>query len=446
MIGENNMRMYDLISKKRNGGSLTAEEMTYLIEGYVKGEIPDYQMSAFLMAVYFQGMTKEETSVMTDLVARSGDVVDLSGIEGIKVDKHSTGGVGDKTTLIVGPMAAACGVKVAKMSGRGLGHTGGTVDKLEAIPNMRVSLDREEFFDIVQRVGISVIGQSGNLTPADKKLYALRDVTATVESIPLIAVSIMGKKLAAGSDCILLDVKTGSGAFMNTVEDSVALAQEMVSIGECAGKNTVALITNMDIPLGNNIGNSLEVIEAVETLQNKGPKDLTFVCVELAANMLYLANMGDWETCYQKVKEVLENGAAFEKFVQMVEAQGGDSSVISDVSKFEKAKIIREVKSEKDGYITFMDTKKCGVASCILGAGRETKEDEIDYAAGIVLKKKTGDKVQKGEVLAVLYGNCEEKMEPAGNHFLSALRIESQPAKEQPLIYATVSKEGVVWK
>ena len=440
------MRMYDLISKKRNRGALNREEMTHLIEGYVKGEIPDYQMAAFLMAVYFQGMTKEETAVMTDLVARSGDVVDLSSIEGIKVDKHSTGGVGDKTTLIVAPLAAACGVKVAKMSGRGLGHTGGTVDKLESIPGMRVSLERDEFFDIVNKTGLCVIGQSGNLTPADKKLYALRDVTATVESIPLIAVSIMGKKLAAGSDCILLDVKTGSGAFMNSVEDSLSLAQEMVSIGESAGKKTVALITNMDIPLGNNIGNSLEVIEAVETLKNQGPEDLTQVCIQLAANMLYLAGIGDMESCLAKVKEALENGTALQKFVEMVEAQGGDSSVIKDTDKFETASIVKEVLSPYDGYITFMDTKECGIASCILGAGRETKEDVIDYSAGIVLKKKTGDKINKGDVLAVLYGNEEEKMQPAEEQFLRALKVDTEKPEEAKLVYARVTVDGVEWK
>lgn len=440
------MRMYDLISKKRDGGALTKEEMTHLIDGYVKGEIPDYQMSAFLMAVYFQGMTKEETAIMTDLVARSGDMVDLSPIEGIKVDKHSTGGVGDKTTLIVAPLAAACGVKVAKMSGRGLGHTGGTVDKLESIPGMRVSLEREEFFDIVRQTGICVIGQSGNLTPADKKLYALRDVTATVESIPLIAVSIMGKKLAAGSDCILLDVKTGSGAFMNRVEDSLALAQEMVSIGESAGRKTAALITNMDIPLGNNIGNSLEVIEAVETLKNQGPEDLTYVCLELAANMLYLAGIGHMEVCRNKVKEALESGAALQKFIDMVEAQGGDSSVIKDVSKFEKASIEKEVLSPYDGYITFMDTKECGIASCILGAGRETKEDIIDYSAGIILKKKTGDRIKKGDVLAVLYSNKEEKIQPAEEQFLKALNVEDAKPEVQKLVYARVTDDNVEWK
>ena len=440
------MRMYDLISKKRNGGTLNKEEMTHLIEGYVKGEIPDYQMSAFLMAVYFQGMTKEETAIMTDLVARSGDMVDLSSIEGIKVDKHSTGGVGDKTTLIVAPLAAACGVKVAKMSGRGLGHTGGTVDKLESIPGMRVSLERNEFFDIVNKTGICVIGQSGNLTPADKKLYALRDVTATVESIPLIAVSIMGKKLAAGSDCILLDVKTGSGAFMNSVEDSLALAQEMVSIGESAGRKTAALITNMDIPLGNNIGNSLEVIEAVETLKNQGPEDLTLVCLELAANMLYLAGIGDMESCYAKVKDALESGSALQKLIDMIEAQGGDISVIADTSKFEKAAVEKEIISPYDGYITFMDTKECGIASCILGAGRETKEETIDYSAGIVLKKKTGDRIKKGDVLAVLYGNKQEKIQPAQEQFLKALKVEDTKPGTQKLIYARVTADDVEWK
>ena len=438
------MRMYDLISKKRNGGALNRKEMTHLIEGYVKGEIPDYQMSAFLMAVYFQGMTKEETAVMTDLVAKSGDVVDLSSIEGIKVDKHSTGGVGDKTTLIVAPLAAACGVKVAKMSGRGLGHTGGTVDKLESIPGMRVSLEREEFFEIVNKTGLCVIGQSGNLTPADKKLYALRDVTATVESIPLIAVSIMGKKLAAGSDCILLDVKTGSGAFMNTVEDSLALAQEMVSIGESAGKKTAALITNMDIPLGNNIGNSLEVIEAVETLKNQGPEDLTEVCIQLAANMLYLAEIGDMNICLSKVKEALANGTALQKLIEMVEAQGGDSSVIKDVSKFEKAAIEKEVLSPYDGYITFMDTKECGIASCILGAGRETKEDKIDYSAGIILKKKTGDRIRKSDVLAVLCGNKEDKIQQAEEQFLKALKVETEGPEKEKLVYARVTMDGII--
>lgn len=300
------MRMYDLIMKKRSGEALNEKEIHFMIQGYVAGEIPDYQMAAFLMAVYFKGMTEEETVAMTQAVAHSGDMVDLSGIQGIKVDKHSTGGVGDKTTLIVAPIVAACGVKVAKMSGKGLGHTGGTIDKLESIPGMQTAISQERFFEIVNETGLSVVGQSGNLTPADKKLYALRDVTATVDSIPMIAVSIMSKKLAAGSDGIVLDVKTGSGAFMKTVEDSILLAKEMVSIGENAGRRTVALITDMDIPLGNNIGNSLEVIEAVHTLQGHGPEDLTQVSLQLAGNMMYLAGKGSIEECIEMAKVQLQ--------------------------------------------------------------------------------------------------------------------------------------------
>lgn len=379
------MRMYDLIMKKRNGEALTEQEIQYMIREYVAGEIPDYQMSAFLMAVYFKGMTEEETLAMTQAVAHSGEMVDLSGIEGVKVDKHSTGGVGDKTTMIIAPIVAACGVKVAKMSGRGLGHTGGTVDKLESIPGLHTSLSREDFFNVVNQTGLSVIGQSGNLAPADKKLYALRDVTATVDSIPLIAVSIMSKKLAAGNDCILLDVKTGSGAFMKSIDDSIALAKEMVAIGENAGRKTVALITDMDIPLGHNIGNSLEVIEAVETLKGNGPEDLTEVCVHLASNMLFLAGKGTLEECRSLVREVIANGEALKRLAAMVEAQGGDSSVIFDTDKFEKAAYQHEVLAKKSGYITFMDTESCGIASAMLGAGRETKDSQIDFAAGIIL-------------------------------------------------------------
>lgn len=388
------MRMYDLIMKKRNGEALTEQEIQYMIREYVAGEIPDYQMSAFLMAVYFKGMTEEETLAMTQAVAHSGEMVDLSGIEGVKVDKHSTGGVGDKTTMIIAPIVAACGVKVAKMSGRGLGHTGGTVDKLESIPGLHTSLSREDFFNVVNQTGLSVIGQSGNLAPADKKLYALRDVTATVDSIPLIAVSIMSKKLAAGNDCILLDVKTGSGAFMKSIDDSIALAKEMVAIGENAGRKTVALITDMDIPLGHNIGNSLEVIEAVETLKGNGPEDLTEVCVHLASNMLFLAGKGTLEECRSLVREVIANGEALKRLAAMVEAQGGDSSVIFDTDKFEKAAYQHEVLAKKSGYITFMDTESCGIASAMLGAGRETKDSQIDFAAGIILKKKVGDYVE----------------------------------------------------
>lgn len=437
------MRMYDLIAKKRNGGALTTEEIEYMISSYVAGEIPDYQMSAFLMAVYFRGMTKEETHAMTMAVAHSGDMVDLSAIEGIKVDKHSTGGVGDKTTLIIAPIVAACGVKVAKMSGRGLGHTGGTVDKMESIPGMNTSLSREDFFATVNKTGLSVIGQSGNMTPADKKLYALRDVTATVDSIPLIAVSIMGKKLAAGSDCILLDVKTGSGAFMKTVEDSIELAKEMVAIGENANKSTVALITDMDIPLGNNIGNSLEVIEAINTLKGEGPADLTEVCINLAGNMLYLAKKGTLEECKEMARQKMEDASALERLAMMVEAQGGNKEYIYHPEMFEKTAYSFEVKAPKSGYITHMDTEGCGIASALLGAGRETKESVIDYAAGIIIHAKVGDKVEEGQSIATLYANKEELFKGSEKRYIESITIEDVKSKEEPLIFARVTKEGV---
>lgn len=437
------MRMYDLIMKKRNGGALSEEEINFLISGYVAGDIPDYQMSAFLMAVYYKGMTEEETLAMTMAVAHSGDMVDLSGIDGVKVDKHSTGGVGDKTTLIIAPIVAACGVKVAKMSGRGLGHTGGTVDKLESIPGFQTALAQDKFFEVVNQTGLSVIGQSGNMTPADKKMYALRDVTATVDSIPLIAVSIMGKKLAAGNDCILLDVKTGSGAFMKTVDDSIALAKEMVAIGENAGKKTVALITNMDIPLGRNIGNSLEVIEAVDTLNGNGPDDLTEVCMNLAGNMLYLAGKGTIEECIEMAKQAVADGSALERLIAMVEAQGGDSSVIKDTNNFAKAPCSHVVTAKKTGYITAMDTEKCGIASSLLGAGRETKDSEIDFAAGIIISKKVGDYVEAGSEIATLYASDEKLFAAADAKYEEAITIEEQQAKAEPLIYARVTKEAV---
>lgn len=437
------MRMYDIIMKKRNGEALTGEEIREMIQGYVKGDIPDYQMSAFLMSVYFQGMTEEETVAMTEAVAHSGDMVDLSPIEGIKVDKHSTGGVGDKTSLIIGPIVAACGVKVAKMSGRGLGHTGGTIDKMESIPGMRTALDRKEFFKVVNRTGLSIIGQTGNLAPADKKLYALRDVTATVDSIPLIAVSVMSKKLAAGSDAILLDVKTGSGAFMKTLDDSIALAKEMVSIGENAGRKTAALITDMDIPLGNNIGNSLEVIEAVETLKGNGPRDLTEVCIHLAGNMLYLAGKGSIEECMDMARGKIEDGSALERLEAMVKAQGGDEAVIRDPSRFAKAPYSMQVFAEKEGYIGFMDTEGCGIASAMLGAGRQTKDSVIDPAAGIVLKRKTGDYVTKEDVIAVLYTSDAKLLEAARKKYVDSVRIGLEEPKKEPLIYARVTKEAV---
>ncbi|MFT4004984.1 MAG: pyrimidine-nucleoside phosphorylase [Lacrimispora sp.] len=437
------MRMYDVIAKKRNGETLTEEEIRFMINGYVNGEIPDYQMSAMLMAIYFKGMDDKETAILTDAVAHSGDMVDLSPIEGVKVDKHSTGGVGDKTTLVVAPIVAACGVKVAKMSGRGLGHTGGTVDKMESIPGMRTTLTEEEFFQVVNSTGLSVIGQSGNLAPADKKLYALRDVTATVESIPLIAASIMSKKLAAGNDCILLDVKTGSGAFMKTLEDSITLAEKMVAIGEHAGKRTMALITNMDIPLGSLIGNSLEVIEAVETLQGNGPEDLTEVCLSLASGMLFLAGKGSLEECRKLAENAIANGSAMARLVAMVEAQGGDSSVIKDTSLFPKAPFEREIKADRNGYIIHMDTERCGIASSLLGAGRITKESLIDYTAGIALKKKVGQKVAKGETIAVLYASKEELFEASQEEFLNAITFCGLPPEQEPLIYGRVTKDGV---
>lgn len=437
------MRMYDILAKKRDGGILTDEEIQFFIDGYVSGAIPDYQASALLMAIFLKGMTPHGTAALTRSMAQSGDLVDLSSIDGIKVDKHSTGGVGDKTTLIVAPVVASLGVRVAKMSGRGLGHTGGTVDKLESIPGFRTTLDREAFFDVVRRVGVSVIGQSGNLAPADKKLYALRDVTATVNSIPLIASSIMSKKIAAGSDRILLDVKTGSGAFMKTLEDSIALAKEMVSIGEHVGRRTVALITDMDRPLGCAIGNALEVCEACETLQGRGPADLTEVCIELAANMLWLAEKGELAQCRSLARQQIANGEAFAKLKEMVQAQGGDTSVLDDPSRFDRSNVCYEVLAQREGFLYAMDTERCGIASMELGAGREKKEDPIDYSAGIVLRKKVGDFVRKGEVLASFYSSEESKCRTAEQTFTQALRIQDARPKQTALIHARVTAQGV---
>lgn len=438
------MRAYDLIEKKRNGKELSQEEITWLISGYVKGEIPEYQMSAMLMAIFFRGMTDQETFLMTDAVAHSGDMVDLSPIEGVKVDKHSTGGVGDKTTLIIAPIVASCGVKVAKMSGRGLGHTGGTVDKLESIPGFQTEMTQEEFFAAVNRSGIAVIGQSGNLTPADKKMYALRDVTATVDSIPLIAVSVMGKKLAAGNDAILLDVTTGSGAFMKKTEDAIELALKMTAIGEAAGKRTAALITDMDEPLGLSIGNTIEVLESLEVLKGEGPEDLKEVCLALASNMLYLAGQGSLEVCMEMAKDALSSGRALAKFKEMIVSQGGDVSYIDHPEKFVKAPYTREVKALMDGYIAAMDTESCGVASSLLGAGRITKESIIDPAAGIILKKKTGDEVKKGEAIAVLYTSKEELLDAAEEKYQGAITYSNEKPEDRPLILARVEKGQVV--
>ena len=437
------MRMYDLITKKKHGGVLTDAEITAMINGYVQGEIPDYQMAAMLMAIWFRGMTDHEIIEMTKVMAHSGDMIDLSAIPGKKVDKHSTGGVGDKTTLIVAPIVAACGGKVAKMSGRGLGHTGGTIDKLESIPGYRTVLSREEFFATVNRCGVSVIGQSGNLAPADKKLYALRDVTATVDCIPLIASSIMSKKLASGADCIVLDVKTGSGAFMKTLDDSIKLAQTMVAIGEGAGRRTVALITDMDTPLGYGIGNSIEVIESTEVLKGRGPADLREVSLQLAANMLYLIDKGTPEQCRQMAEKAIRNGTAFNTFCTMVRAQDGDDGVLRDTSTFAKAPYYVDVKADADGFVTKMNAEAIGETSVVLGAGRETKDSPIDLTAGLILHKKYGDAVKKGDSLATLYTSKRDVLADAANLYRQAVTIGAEKPAPEPLVYARVEKDRV---
>ena len=432
------MRMYDIIHKKRNGGELSEEEIRFFIEGYTDESIPDYQAAALCMAVYFRGMTPKETSILTLAMAESGDQIDLGGIEGFTVDKHSTGGVGDKTSLIVVPIVASCGGKVAKMSGRGLGHTGGTVDKLESIPGFRTELNPDDFIKQVNGIGLCIVGQTGELAPADKKLYALRDVTATVESIPLIASSIMSKKLAAGSKGIVLDVKTGSGAFMKTVEKSENLAKEMVAIGKSAGRSVTAVITNMDIPLGDSVGNSLEVIEAIKTLKGEGESDLTEVCLTLAAQMLSMVTGEDERTCYSMAKGAIDNGLAINKLREMISAQGGNANVVDDYSLFKQPKYTAEIFSECDGYIEHTDAEKIGIASVILGAGREKKGDPIDPSAGIVLKKKTGDYVKKGEPLAVFYTDDEGKIEGAKQELLDAFTFGNERTQPQKLIYKII--------
>lgn len=430
--------MYDIIHKKRDGGELSEEEIRFFIEGYTDESIPDYQAAALCMAVYFRGMTPKETSILTLAMAESGDQIDLGGIEGFTVDKHSTGGVGDKTSLIVVPIVASCGGKVAKMSGRGLGHTGGTVDKLESIPGFRTELNPDDFIKQVNGIGLCIVGQTGELAPADKKLYALRDVTATVESIPLIASSIMSKKLAAGSKGIVLDVKTGSGAFMKTVEESENLAKEMVAIGKSAGRSVTAVITNMDIPLGDSVGNSLEVIEAIKTLKGEGESDLTEVCLTLAAQMLSMVTGEDEKTCYSMAKGAIDNGLAINKLREMISAQGGNANVVDDYSLFKQPKYTAEIFSECDGYIEHTDAEKIGIASVILGAGREKKGDPIDPSAGIVLKKKTGDYVKKGEPLAVFYTDDEGKNEGAKQEFLDAFTFGNERTQPQKLIYKII--------
>ena len=416
------MRMYDLIIKKRNGLALTEEEIAFMVKGFTNGEIPDYQMSAMMMAVYFQGMNEEETLFLTLEMEKSGDVLDLSSIEGIKVDKHSTGGVGDKTSLALTPMVAACGIKVAKMSGRGLGHTGGTIDKLESFPGFSTEISIEQFLKNVKENGIAIMGQTKELAPADKKLYALRDVTATVDNMSLIASSIMSKKLAAGADAIVLDVKTGSGAFMKKEEDAFALGTEMVKIGNNAGRETIAVISDMDQPLGLAVGNILEVKEAIDTLRGNGPKDFETLCLTLGAYMLVAGRKAATvEEAERILREAIKSGKALEKFAQFVQAQGGDPSYVYEPEKFEKAVIIEEIISPADGYISRINCEEIGNCSLVLGGGRETKESSIDLAVGLVFHKKRGDYVKKGETIATIHGNDRKKTDIAKERFLNAI-------------------------
>ncbi|WP_273852196.1 pyrimidine-nucleoside phosphorylase [Guptibacillus spartinae] len=433
------MRMVDVIQKKRNGNELTKEEINFFIDGYTKGDIPDYQASALMMAIYFNGMKSNETAMLTQAMVESGETIDLSAIEGHKVDKHSTGGVGDKTTFIVGPLVASVGVPVAKMSGRGLGHTGGTLDKLESIEGFHIEMTKEEFVNNVNTHKLSVAGQTGNLAPADKKLYALRDVTATVDSIPLIAGSIMSKKLASGADGIVLDVKTGSGAFMKKLEDSEALAKEMVNIGKNLGRNTVAVISDMSQPLGFEVGNANEVREACQVLQGENIEDLRLLSLELASHMTVIAGaFDDFDTAYKTLEENLQNGKAFESFRTLVQAQGGDVSVIDDLSKLPKAKYEIEVSAQQDGYVTEIDAESVGVAAMYLGAGRATKDDLINHGVGITLKKKVGDKVEKGEALVVLHSDSEDA-EDSVKKINEAYTLSKDAIEKPQLIYKVIN-------
>lgn len=426
------MYMGGLIVKKRNGDTLTKEEIEFMINGYVKGDIPDYQMAAMLMAIYFVGMNDEETVCLTMSMAHSGDMLDLSAIEGIKVDKHSTGGVGDKTSLVLGPMVASLGVPIAKMSGRGLGHTGGTIDKLESINGFHTSLTTEQFIENVNRVKLAIMGQTADIAPADKKLYALRDVTATVDNMSLIASSIMSKKLAAGADAIVLDVKTGSGAFMKKEKDSRLLAKEMVKIGNSAGRRTVAVISDMDQPLGYAVGNAIEVREVIETLNGRGPADLEELCVTLGTHMLLCAGKAATEADAEKMlKETIQSGAVLKKFAEFVSAQGGDSDCIYHPEKLPQASIVKEVTALETGYIKKILCEEIGVVSLLLGGGRRKKEDEIDLSVGIMLRKKVGDFVNKGDSIATIYGNDPEKIKDAyhrmeGAYFYSKTVVEKK--------------------
>ncbi|MBE2907369.1 pyrimidine-nucleoside phosphorylase [Anoxybacillus flavithermus] len=433
------MRMVDLIEKKRDGHALTKEEIQFIIEGYTKGDIPDYQMSALAMAIFFRGMNEEETAELTMAMVHSGDTIDLSRIEGIKVDKHSTGGVGDTTTLVLGPLVASVGVPVAKMSGRGLGHTGGTIDKLESVPGFHVEITNDEFIDLVNKNKIAVVGQSGNLTPADKKLYALRDVTATVNSIPLIASSIMSKKIAAGADAIVLDVKTGAGAFMKDLNDAKALAKAMVDIGNRVGRKTMAIISDMSQPLGYAIGNALEVKEAIDTLKGEGPEDLQELCLVLGSHMVYLAEKASsLEEARHMLEKAMKDGSALQTFKTFLAAQGGDASVVDDPSKLPQAKYIIELEAKEDGYVSEIVADAVGTAAMWLGAGRATKESTIDLAVGLVLRKKVGDAVKKGESLVTIYSN-REQVDDVKQKLYENIRISATPVQAPTLIYDKIS-------
>lgn len=432
------MRMYDIIQKKRDGLELSDEEIRFLVEGYTRGDVPDYQMSAFLMAVYFKGMTPRETTTLTLAMMESGDRVDLSEFGDLTVDKHSTGGVGDKTTLIVAPLAAALGGVVAKMSGRGLGHTGGTVDKLESIPGFRTTLERDEFLRQVREIGLAVVGQSGSLAPADKKIYALRDVTATVDSVPLIASSVMSKKLASGAKNIVLDVKVGSGAFMKAVSQARELARAMVDIGRLSGRRVAAVLTNMDVPLGYAVGNALEVREAVEVLAGRGPEDLTAVCLELAARMLALAKGRPYAESLARAEAALREGLALRKFEEWIRRQGGDPSFIGEPERLGAAPVTAEFTAPVDGYVSSMDAELIGKAAAVLGAGREKAGDPIDYTAGILLRRKTGQPCEKGGTLAALFTSKKEKVDEARAYLEKAIRISPEKPEPQPLVYGVV--------
>lgn len=433
------MRMVDLIIKKQEGKELTKEEIRFLIEGYTDGSVPDYQMSAFAMAVYFQDMTDRERVEFTMAIAESGDQIDLSEIDGIKVDKHSTGGVGDTTTLVLAPLVASLGVPVAKMSGRGLGHTGGTLDKLESIPGFKIEISEEDFIELVNKNKVAVIGQSGDLCPADKKLYALRDVTGTVNSLPLIAGSIMSKKIAAGADAIVLDVKVGAGAFMKSIEDAEELAHAMVAIGNLAGRNTMAIISDMSQPLGYAVGNTLEIEEAIETLKGQGPADLEELCLELGAQMVYLGEKAtSLEEARELLKEKLHNGEALEKFKEFIAAQHGNPEVVNDYSLMPQAKDKKEVYAEESGYVAEINADAIGVAAMSLGAGRATKESEIDLSAGLMLHKKVGEKVAKGDLLVTLYANDKDFSE-AESLVHQAYKFSSTSV-EPTLIHETITE------